>query len=125
MTQKAAKKTDIVIDARGMALGRLASQVAVLIRGKGTSDWEGRLAPSQKVIVKNAGQIRLSGRKWDQEGNERYSGFHSGLRIPTYRQIFTKDPARLIREAVTGMIPRNRLRKDILKNLIIYVTDEK
>ncbi|MEK7630959.1 MAG: 50S ribosomal protein L13 [Patescibacteria group bacterium] len=125
MTQKTAKKTDITIDARGMALGRLASQVAVLIRGKGTTDWESHVAPNQKVIVKNVGQIRLSGRKWDQGGNERYSGFHGGLRIPTYRDIFTKDPARLLREAVTGMIPRNRLRKDILKNLIIYVTDEK
>jgi len=123
MTTKTAKKTDITIDARGMALGRLASQVATLIRGKGTTDWEQHLAPNQKVIVKNAGQIRITGRKWDQEGNERYSGFHSGLRKPTYRQIFTKDPARLIREAVTGMIPRNRLRKDILKNLIIYVDE--
>ncbi|MEK7643570.1 MAG: 50S ribosomal protein L13 [Patescibacteria group bacterium] len=120
-----AKTTEVTLDAGGKVLGRIASEAASYLRGKRDPLHEPHLMPTCKVIIKNAGSVYVTGRKMTQEGRERYSGFHSGLRKPTYGDVFKKDPRKFVFDAVAGMIPRNRLKDHILKNLVIYVGDEK
>ncbi len=114
----------ITIDAKGRVLGRLASEVAICLRGKKSPTYERHHAPTQKVIIRNADLIRISGKKLTQEGRERYSGYPSGLKVVPYKTLFQKDTKAFVRSAIAGMIPRNRLRKDILKNLTIFLSHE-
>ncbi len=110
----------IVLDAKGKSLGRIASEAALYLRGKKSPAYERYIAPKQKVIIKNAAAVRVTGKKMKMEARERYSGYPSGLKKIPYERVFKKDPAEFIRQAVSGMIPRNRLKKNILKNLTIH-----
>jgi large subunit ribosomal protein L13 len=114
----------IIIDAEGRALGRVASEAAYALRGKTDPSFESNLVPDQKVIITNAGRIRITGKKLRESMRERYSGYPGGLKQIPYERDFKKDPREFMRRTITGMIPRNRLRKDILKNLTIYVADK-
>lgn len=115
----------VILDAKGKSLGRVASEAASCLRGKRLPSYMPHIPPQEKVLIKNAGLVRVTGRKIDQEFRERYSGYPGGLKRITYRRTFEKDPRELIRMAVSGMIPRNRLKKSIMQNLTIYVADEK
>ena len=108
------------MDAKGKSLGRVASIAALYLRGKNSASYERYAAPRQKVIIKNASSIRVTGKKMQKEAHERYSGYPGGLKKIPYERVFKKDPTLFVRRAVSGMIPRNRLRKDILKNLTIH-----
>ncbi len=119
------RSTVVILDARGRSLGRVCSQAAQLLRGKMDPSFERHIAPRQKVIITNAAHIRFSGRKFDQRTRERYSGYPGGLKLIPYQREFKKNPATFVTRSVAGMIPRNRLRKNILKNLTIYVGDKK
>ena len=117
------KGDTIIIDARGRSLGRVASEAASHLRGKSDPRVERHLKPQTRVIVKNANLVRVTGKKMIQEKRERYSGYPGGLKRIPYRETFAKDSRKLLSHAIFGMLPKNRLTKGIMKNLIIYGTD--
>lgn len=117
-------KNWLVVDAEGQQLGRLASGVAKLIRGKHKTDFTPHVDAGDNVIVLNASKIALSGAKWDQKEYLRYTEYPGGQRSLTARQMYDKDPARLIEFAVKGMLPKNKLGRALLKNLYVYSNEE-
>ena len=119
------QQTAVILDAKGKSLGRLSSEAASYLRGKRDPGYERHLKPIQKVIIENADLVRISGKKMTLEGRERYSGYPGGLKKIPYQTLFRKNAKTFMRDAISGMIPRNRLRKNILKNLTIHVSSEK
>ncbi len=120
-----AKQSDIikkwyVVDASGMVLGRLASQVASRLRGKHKPLFTPHVDCGDSVIVINADKVVLTGRKWDQKMYHRHSGFTGGLKSITAKKLLEKRAEDLVRFAVKGMLPKNRLGSKILKNLKVY-----
>lgn len=113
-----------VVDAAGKPLGRLASEVASVLRGKHRPEFSPHLSLGDHVIVINAGKVHLSGRKREQKLYYRYSGYQSGLKVSTFQQEMDKDPARVVRHAVKGMLPHNRLGRHMLGNLRVYAGAE-
>jgi large subunit ribosomal protein L13 len=120
-----AKQSDIikkwyVVDAAGMVLGRLATQVASRLRGKHNPLFTPHVDCGDSVIVINADKIVLTGRKWDQKMYHRHSGYTGGLKSITAKKLLEKRAEDLVRFAVKGMLPKNRLGSKILKKLKIY-----
>jgi large subunit ribosomal protein L13 len=123
-----AKQSDIikkwyVVDAAGMVLGRLASQVASRLRGKHNPLFTPHVDCGDSVIVINADKIVLTGRKWDQKMYHRHSGYTGGLKSITAKKLLEKRAEDLVRFAVKGMLPKNRLGSKILKKLKVYTGD--
>ncbi|MCE2496907.1 MAG: 50S ribosomal protein L13 [Flavobacteriales bacterium] len=114
----------IVVDAEGQTLGRLASGVAKVLRGKHKPDFTPHVDGGDFVIVINADKVSLSGQKWDQKQHIRHTGYPGGQRSLTSRELFEKDPILLIEAAVKGMLPKNRLGRKIFGNLHVYVGAE-
>ena len=106
----------VVIDATDLALGRLASRVALVLRGK--------TKPGYNVIVVNAEKVALSGKKMTDRVYTRYTGYPGGQRFTTPKEILAKQPTELVRRAVKGMLPKTRLGADLLNNLFIYTGPE-
>jgi len=120
-----AKQSDIiqkwyVVDAAGMVLGRLASQVASRLRGKHNPLFTPHVDCGDSVIVVNADKIVLTGRKWDQKMYHRHSGYTGGLKSVTAKKLLEKRAEDLLKFAVKGMLPKNRLGSKILKKLKVY-----
>ncbi len=107
------------IDAKGKRLGRLASEIAVILQGKKYPNYERRTAGKDKVTVKNIKFIQISGKKYEEKDYHRHSGPLGHLKTETYKQKFTKNPAWVLEHAVRLMLPKNRLQKPRLKRLII------
>ena len=107
----------LLIDAEGQPLGRIASKVASLIRGKHKVDFTPHVDCGDNVIVKNAEKIKLSGNKWKQKTYIRYTGYPGGQKSLTAEQVFSKNPSILVEKAVKGMLPKNRLGSSIFRNL--------
>ena len=111
----------VVINAENKVLGRLASQVARIIRGKHKANYTPHVDCGDRVIVINASKIRMTGKKWDDKALIRHTGYPGGQRVASPRQLFSKSPALLIERAVRGMLPKNRLgRKMFINSLHIY-----
>ena len=110
---------DYIIDATNQKLGRLASQIAVILQGKLEPSYEPRLAGLTKVIVKNASKIAVTGRKYNQKVYYHHTGYMGHLRTKTFKEQFTKSPARVLRQAIFNMLPKNRLRAKRLNRLVI------
>jgi large subunit ribosomal protein L13 len=120
-----AKRTDnqekwYVVDAQDAVLGRLATTVAARLRGKHNPLFTPHVDTGDWIVVINADKIRLTGRKWDQKNYYRHSGFMGGLKTITARKLMEKRPEDLIRFAVKGMLPKNRLGRQIFKKLKVY-----
>lgn len=120
-----AKKTDIqkkwyVVDADGAVLGRLASKIAHFLRGKHKPIYTPNVDTGDFIIVVNAEKIRLTGKKLTDKVYYWHSGYRGGLKAATAKEILQKSPERLIREAVWGMLPKNRLGRQMIKKLKIY-----
>jgi len=113
-----------VVNARGKNLGRLASRIAHILRGKHKPIYSPHLDTGDFVIVTNAGQVVVTGRKLDQKIYYRHSGYPGGLRAVTLRQQLKRHPTRVLRAAVRGMLPKNRLGRKMLKKLKIYAGPE-
>jgi large subunit ribosomal protein L13 len=113
------KKMEIIIDAKKQRLGRLASQIATVLQNKGGVDYNPRLEGGNKVIVKNVSGIEISGKKAEQKIYYRHTGYIGNLKEKTYEEAFAKDPKWVLRHAVRGMLPKNKLQEKRLKNLII------
>lgn len=108
------------IDASGQTLGRLASQIAVLLRGKGKANFQRHLDLGDGVEVFNIGKLKFTGKKYKQKKYFRHSGYPGGLNIQTLEEKFTKNPIKVLRDAVFGMLPKNRTRAKTIKRLIIH-----
>ena len=111
------EKKWLLVDASNIPLGRLASQVALLIRGKSKPYFTPHIDCGDNVIVKNAKKIKLSGNKWKQKTYLRHTGYPGGQKSLTAEQIFSKNPSLLIEKAVRGMLPKNKLGSSIFRNL--------
>jgi len=109
-----------IIDADGEVLGRLASQVAMVLRGKHKPEFTPHLDMGDHVVVVNAEKIRVTGQKLEQKKYTRYSGYPGGLRIRSLFQLFQDHPDRVIKKAVRGMLPKNRLGRQMIRKLRIY-----
>jgi large subunit ribosomal protein L13 len=107
------------IDASGKAIGRLASQIAILLRGKNKASYSPHLDEGGVVYVKNIREAVFTGKKLDQKKYYRHSGYPGGLKTQALSQIQTEHPDEVLRRAVKQMLPANRLRNDMLKRLII------
>lgn len=113
-----------VVDATEKPLGRLATAVAIVLRGKHRPDFSPHLDLGDHVIVVNAGKIYLSGKKSEQKVYYSWSGYPGGLKIRRVDEILKKNPTSVLRRAVRGMLPPNRLRTHYLRKLKIYVGPE-
>lgn len=109
-----------VVDAEGKILGRLASEVAKILRGKHKPYFAPHLDTGDYVIVTNAAKIRVTGKKLDDKIYYRHSGYPGGLRSTTLAEMLKKRPTRVIRLAVWGMLPHNRLGRAMMKKLKVY-----
>ena len=114
----------VVIDATDLALGRLASRVALVLRGKEKPGYTPHVDCGDNVIVVNAEKVALGGKKMTDRVYVRYTGYPGGQRFETPREILAKKPAELVRRAVKGMLPKTRLGADLLNNLHVYAGPE-
>jgi large subunit ribosomal protein L13 len=113
-----------VIDASDVVLGRLASHVAVLLRGKHKPIFAPHVDTGDFVIVVNAAKVALSGSKLEQKHAYRHSGYPGGLRSRTLREQLERRPTEVLRKAVKGMLPRNRLARAQMRKLKVYAGPE-
>ncbi|WP_157252508.1 50S ribosomal protein L13 [Nonomuraea typhae] len=113
-----------VIDATDVVLGRLASHVATLLRGKHKPIFANHVDTGDFVIVINADKIALSGNKLEQKKAYRHSGYPGGLRSVTYGELMEKRPERAVEKAVKGMLPKNSLGRKMAKKLKVYAGAE-
>lgn len=113
-----------VVDAEGKALGRVATRVATVLRGKHKPEYAPHMDAGDFVVVVNADKVTLSGRKWSQKRYYRYSGYIGGLREATATDLRDKHPERLMRLAVKGMLPKTRLGRRQNRKLKIYAAPE-
>ena len=109
-----------VLDADGVVLGRLATRVANLLRGKGKPAFTPHVDCGDFVIVINASKVKLTGKKESEKSYHRHSGFPGGLRAVRAEEMRAHHPHRLIELAVTGMLPKNRLSRGLLTKLKVY-----
>ena len=109
-----------VVDAEGMTLGRLATQVAIRLRGKHKPTFTPFLDTGDHVVVINAGKVVLSGRKWDQKLYRRYSGYPGGLKEISAGTLVQRHPQRLVEFAVRGMLPKGPLGRQMARKLKVY-----
>lgn len=107
------------IDATGQSLGRMASRIATLLRGKDKATYEPRVTPDVKVVVHNLDKIVFKGTKTTSEIHYRHSGFHGGLYAATLGERWAKDKKAVLRRTVRGMLPENRTRDRLLRNLTV------
>lgn len=107
------------IDATNKSLGRLASAIAVILRGKIKPDYQPNNMPQEKVLITNIGGIRFTGKKMDQKIYYHYSGYPGGMKARKLKELFDKNPKRVLWLAVYRMLASNKLRNKIIKNLEI------
>lgn len=105
------------IDASGKSLGRLASQIALLLRGKDRPDFAPHKDEGGFVAVKNVGKMKISGKKMDQKKYYSHSGYLGGLKEMPMKKLFERSPGEVLKRAVFGMLPKNKLRAIMIKRL--------
>ena len=113
-----------VIDATDVVLGRLASQTAILLRGKHKPQFAPHVDAGDFVVIVNAGKVALTGSKRDTKVAYRHSGYPGGLSSTPFGELLEKDPRRAIEKAVWGMLPKNKLSRQMLKKLKVYAGPE-
>ena len=121
---RSVSKAWLLVDAKGQTLGRLASQVATMIRGKNKPHFTPHVDCGDHVVIINASKIRLTGKKWDQKQYVSHTGYPGGQRITTPRKLKNTFPTRIIEHAVRGMLPKNRLGRRLLHSLHVYAGQE-
>lgn len=112
-----------VVDATDQVLGRLASQIATVMRGKHKPTFTPHVDMGDFVIVLNAGKIKLTGNKLEAKQYHRHSGYPGGLRSVSYAKLLEKHPERAIEKAVWGMLPKGRLGRQMIRKLKVYKGD--
>ena len=114
----------VVLDAKNQVLGRLATKAASILRGKTKPAFTPHVDTGDNVIIINASQIKLTGKKWDDKIYYRHTGYPGGIKSLTAKQIKEKNPTELLRKAIRGMLPKNRLGRSLHRNFRIYESDE-
>ena len=115
-----ANKLWVLVDAEGQTLGRLASKVAILLRGKHKPNFTPHVDCGDNVVVVNASKVNLTGKKWEDKTYIRYTGYPGGQRTLTAKQLFDKNPSTIIEKSVKGMLPKNKLGAALFRNLHVY-----
>ena len=113
-----------VIDAADQTLGRLSTRIAKVLRGKHKATFTPHVDTGDYVVVINAEKIKLTGKKLDQKTYHAYSGYPGGLRTRTARELLATHPERVIQSAIKGMLPKNRLNRQVFKKLKVYAGNE-
>jgi len=114
----------LLVDAEGQTLGRVATKIASLIRGKHKVDFTPHVDCGDNVVVINAEKVQLSGNKWEAKEYIRHTGYPGGQRSINAASLLAKHPERLIEKAVKGMLPKNKLGRKLYTNLYVYVGSE-
>ena len=114
----------VLIDANDQVLGRLASRVAILLRGKNKPNFTPNADCGDNVIIINADKVRLTGKKMTDKVYVRHTGYPGGQRFATPKDLFSRKPLAVLEHAVRGMLPRTRLGEQQFKNLHLYVGSE-
>ncbi|MGB0881613.1 MAG: 50S ribosomal protein L13 [Vicingaceae bacterium] len=113
-------KNWVIVDAQNETLGRLASKVAFLIRGKHKASFTPHVDCGDNVVIINAGKIKLTGNKWDEKKYITYSGYPGGQKVATASEVMAKNPIKMVEKAVKGMLPKNKLGSALFRNLYVY-----
>lgn len=113
-----------VVDAEGKTLGRLATQIATVLRGKHKPTYTPHVDCGDYVIVVNADKIELTGKKWNQKMYYSYSGYNGGLKETAAKDVMAKFPTRMVEKAIVGMLPHTRLGEQMAKKLFVYAGPE-
>jgi large subunit ribosomal protein L13 len=121
---KTIEKQWYLVDASGKVLGRLASQIAKILRGKHKPTYTPHADAGDYVVVTHAGEIKVTGKKRKEKAYYRHSGFPGGIKMMTFEKLQAKDPTEAIKIAVKGMLPKNPLGRAMLKKLKIYAGAE-
>ncbi len=124
-----AKPTDVhqkwyLIDAKGLTLGRLSTRVAEILMGKHKPSYSPNIITGDVVIITNCAKIKVTGNKLTDKFYYRHSGYPGGIKETSLAEMLQKHPNRVIEHAVAGMLPKNKLRDGMLKNLKVYATAE-
>ncbi|MEP5612130.1 MAG: 50S ribosomal protein L13 [Cyclobacteriaceae bacterium] len=120
LNKATAEKNWVIVDADSQVLGRMASEVAKMIRGKHKPGYTPHMDCGDNVIVINADKVRLTGKKWTDKQYVRHTGYPGGQRIETPTQVKAKSSTILVEKAVRGMLPINRLGRQLFNNLHVY-----
>ncbi|MDW7712154.1 MAG: 50S ribosomal protein L13 [Deferrisomatales bacterium] len=123
-TAQTIEKEWFVVDAQGATLGRLAAQVASVLRGKHKPTYTPHVDAGDFVVVVNADKVHLTGRKMDQKMYYWYTGYPGGIKGRTARQMLERKPEEVFRRAVKGMLPKNNLGRKMMTKLKIYASPE-
>jgi large subunit ribosomal protein L13 len=119
-----ASRAWFVVDAAGKPLGRLASEIARVLRGKHKPTYTPHVDTGDFVIVVNAGKVRLTGAKLDKKFYNRHSGIPGGFKAESYRHLLDREPTFPVEKAVKGMLPKNVLGREMLTKLKVYATPD-
>ena len=124
-----AKQSDVVkkwvvIDAADQPLGRVASKAAMIIRGKTKPIFTPHVDTGDNVIIINAAKVKLTGQKWDDKIYYHHTGWSGGIKSVTAKEVLEKRPSDLLKKAIYGMLPKNRLGRTLNNNYRIYDTDQ-
>ena len=122
--QEDVKRSWYLIDAEGKILGRLATKIASLLNGKHKVTYSPHVDIGDGVIVVNSEKIRVTGKKPEQKMYKRFSGYPGGLKLETYESLLKRRPNEILRSAVNGMLPKNKLGRKMIKRLKLYVGDK-
>lgn len=114
------KRNWYLVDAEGKTLGRLATQVASILRGKNKVTYTPHIDTGDYVIVINASKVKLTGKKMDDKMYYNHSGYPGGLRERTAKEMVTKYPEEMVQRAVKGMLPKGPLGRQMIKKLFVY-----
>ncbi|MFC1548967.1 50S ribosomal protein L13 [Candidatus Omnitrophota bacterium] len=113
-----------LVDLADKVLGRAATEVATLLTGKSRADYTPNVDNGAGVVIINCDKVRVTGRKTSQKVYKTYSGYPNGQKVTVYEKMFEKDPKYVVRHAVKGMLPKNKLGSRMLKRLKLYVGTE-
>ncbi len=114
----------LLVDAENLVLGRMASAVAMLLRGKHKPSFTPHVDCGDNVIIINADKVRLTGQKWDDKEYIRHSGYPGGQRRLSAKQVSKVKPTAIVEQAIKGMLPKNTLGSELFRNLKVYVGTE-
>ncbi|WP_116770290.1 MULTISPECIES: 50S ribosomal protein L13 [Maribacter] len=114
----------LLVDAEGETLGRMASKVAYLLRGKHKPSFTPHVDCGDNVVIINAEKIVLTGNKWSDKSYMRYTGYPGGQRTTSVQQLLDKNPEGILEKAIKGMLPKNRLGAELFRNLKVYAGTE-
>lgn len=113
-----------IVDAENLIVGRLATKIASVLKGKHKVSYTPHIDNGDYVIVINADKVRFTGNKMTQKGYQRYSGYPGGLKEQKAEDLMSKHPERIIEKAVKGMLPKNRLGRQLYRKLFVYAGSE-